>query len=107
MPAGVALFCSCEKAHCCPTRLRAPGEQRGSVFPPRLRRRLILCAVLRGQMVEGEVPEGGEDGGAWGSGAMAWTEGSGEAVLEFASTEERDDALDALVKATDEARAGW
>ena len=58
----------------------------------------------REQTVEGEVPEGAEDGGAWGEGAMAWTEGSGEAVLKFNTQDERDDALDALVKATDQAR---
>ena len=35
---------------------------------------------------------------------MAWTEGSGEAVLKFNTHDERDDALEALVKATDQAR---
>jgi hypothetical protein len=65
---------------------------------------IVIMIVLREQTVEGEVPEGVEDGGAWGVGAMAWTEGSGEAVLRFNTQDERDDALEALVRATDQAR---
>jgi hypothetical protein len=57
-------------------------------------------------MVDGEAPPDADPTQlAYGQGAMAWTEGSGEILIEFASKSDRDDAREALQKAADAARA--
>lgn len=58
--------------------------------------------------VEGEMSsnqEGRDQDPLYGQGAYAWTDGSGEMLLQFGSKDDRDDALAELTKATDTARA--
>jgi hypothetical protein len=57
-------------------------------------------------LVEGEAPADADQAQlGYGQGHMAWTDGSGQMLLEFASQHDRDDARDALLRAAEAARA--